>query len=152
MPFNCSPHHKFVLILLCCVTVFSNVVLSQTPKASPLGPKRTAPPPKSAPLTDQHIALLFAGQGSADRIILTLNNNRAGSLAVTPTLYRLSGDAVKLPAIDLKQSESRLIELGESLRKSGVEGQFGYMDLSYSGRIMELGAQLTLYPLADKGA
>jgi hypothetical protein len=95
--------------------------------------------------------MLFAGQGSADRIILTLNNNRAGSLSVTPTLYRLSGDAVKLPAIELKQSESRLIELGDSLRKSGIEGQFGYMDLQYSGRVLELGAQLTLYPIPDKG-
>jgi len=134
---------------LFCLTAFSNIAPSQT--ASSLGPKRTAPPPKFAPLTDQHIAMLFAGQGSADRIILTLNNNRAGSLSVTPTLYRLSGDAVKLPAIELKQSESRLIELGDSLRKSGIEGQFGYMDLQYSGRVLELGAQLTLYPIPDKG-
>jgi|SRR5882757_4754691 len=50
-----------------------------------------------------------------------------------PALYRLSGHAVKLPAIDLQQSESRLIELGDSLRKSGIEGQFGYM-LSWGQR------------------
>jgi len=137
------------VVLFVCLIALATVTHSQAVK--PLLAKRTAPPPKMAPLTDQHIALLFAGQGSADRIILTLNNNRAGSLTVTPTLYRLSGDAVKLPAINLKQSESRLIELGDSLRKSGVEGQFGYMDLKYSGRLMELGAQLTLYPVTEKG-
>jgi hypothetical protein len=143
-------HKYFLVILLFCMNAFSGVAFSQS-RPSPLAPPRTAPPPKSAPFTDQHIALLFAGQGSADRILLTLNNNRAGSLNVTPTLYRLTGEAIKLPAIDLQQSESRLIELGESLQKSGIQGQFGYMDLAYSGRLMELGAQLTLYPVAEKG-
>lgn len=142
-------HSFFLVVSSFLLSFFSNIALCQT--ASPRAPKRAAPPPKSAPFTDQHIALLFAGQGSADRIILTLNNNRAGSLSVAPTLYRLSGEAVKLPAIDLQQSESRLIELGDSLRKSGIEGHFGYMDLTYSGRLMELGAQLTLYPLPEKG-
>ena len=37
----------------------------------------------TAPMTEQHIALLFAGQGSADRILVTLNNNRADALTVT---------------------------------------------------------------------
>lgn len=104
-----------------------------------------------APYTDQEIALLFAGQSAADRILLTLNNNRPLPLDARLTIYFLDGSSHKIPAVNLIASESKLIDLSSFLRDQGLLGQVGYAKVSYSGRLMELGAQLTLYPTAGRG-
>lgn len=141
---------RHIFLLWLALSAAATLGFAQTTQPGS-GGKKPLPPRPTAPMTEQHIALLFAGQGSADKILVTLNNNRAGVLSVTPTLYRLTGQSVTLPSIELQQSESRLIDFAQSLRHSGIQGQFGYMDLNYSGRIMELGAQLTLYPLFGRG-
>jgi len=51
------------------------------------------------------------------------------------------------PAFDLVASESRMMELSPILRKAGLNGQpLGYLEMSYKGVFLGLGAQLTLYP------
>lgn len=48
-------------------------------------------------------------------------------------------------------SESRLLEFSQDLRNANITVPLGFLQIHYSGRNMELGSQLTLYPIAGKG-
>ena len=104
--------------------------------------------PPSRPSTPQQILLLFAGDTPDKRTLLTLNNNRPGLMTVDLTAYTPQGQAVQLPPEKLVPNESRLIELSPILQTAGLGGMtLGWLKLDYSGIVMELGAQLTLYPV-----
>ena len=99
------------------------------------------------PHTPQEILLLFSSNTADERILLTLNNNRAGSLTTAITVYTASGVATKLKDISMIPQESKLVELSPLLQDAGLNSQeLGWIKLNYSGVIMEMGAQLTLYP------
>jgi hypothetical protein len=114
-------------------------------------PHKTPPVYPAAPMTDQDVLLLFAGRSANDKILLTLNNNRPSKMAVEITLYDLSGNPKPLPSLTMDPSESRLIDFGTTLRSLNLMAPLGFLKIHYSGRSMELGAQLTLYPVEDRG-
>ena len=118
---------------------------AQAPKISPT-------PPPAAPMSSQDVLLLFAGQSSSQKMLLTLNNNRPSELVVDFTLYDLSGTPRILPSLTLVASESRLIDYGAYLRSQNITFPLGYLKVHYQGRSMELGSQLTLYPVETRGA
>ncbi len=115
--------------------------------ASTTTPKRTIPPPVYTP---QEVLLLFAGQKPDDRILVSLNNNRNGSLTTTMAVYLVDGTVAPLPDVSMSAGESKLIDLGPILASAGVDrGALGWLKLDYTGLNMEMGAQLTLYPASD---
>lgn len=102
-------------------------------------------PPRATPSpSDQKVLLLLAGQSASDHILLTLNNNKPGETNVSSTLYTTGGIALALPDVKLKSAESRIINFSGMLRDAHILGPLGYIELRYSGLLMEVGAQLTL--------
>lgn len=99
------------------------------------------------PHTPQEVLLLFAGNTADERILLTLNNNRSQPMTTTIIVYTVSGRATPLADVEMVAGESKLVELSPLLRAAGLGRQeLGWIKLGYSGVIMEMGAQLTLYP------
>jgi hypothetical protein len=88
----------------------------------------------------------MAGFSSADAALLTLNNNRSAQMHVNVTAVTLEGEEIALQAAELVSRESRLARLSDLLTAARVSGRVGFIRLQYSGHLMELGAQLTLYP------
>ena len=83
--------------------------------------------------------------------LLTLNNNNAASEIVNLTLYMPDGQSIILPDFSLEADESKLIHLDRLLLSKNIAGTLGYLKISYAGKLMATGAQLTLYPLAGMG-
>lgn len=127
----------------------SDLAICTKPLARQRMLQRTTLP--QAPYTDQAIDLLFAGQSANDRIFLTLNNNCPLPLDAKLTIYFTDGSAPELLVVSLIASESKMIDLGQFLRDQNLLSPIGYTKVYYSGRIMELGAQLTLYPVEGEG-
>jgi hypothetical protein len=76
-----------------------------------------------------------------------LNNNRPSDLIASLTLYTPEGTAIPLPDVPLTADESKLIDFGTILRLAHIDGPLGFIRVTYSGLLTELGAQLTLYPV-----
>jgi len=110
-------------------------------------PPRPSPPALTTPLSGQEIVLLLSGISSSKKILLMLNNNRPADLTAHLALYTPDGNEIALPDVALTKDESRLIDLGTVLHLSHITGHLGFLRVTYDGRLMELGAQLTLYPL-----
>ncbi|WP_125486823.1 hypothetical protein [Edaphobacter aggregans] len=132
----------YCFLVLFVATVTTNMAVSQKHVVYP-----TVPPP---PHTSQEILLLFSGNSADERILLTLNNNRPDVLTTTVTVYTASGVSTALPDVNLVPQESKMIELSPILKAAGLGNQeLGWLKLNYSGVILEMGAQLTLYPTED---
>jgi|GEM_PF-3697445 len=93
----------------------------------------------------------MAGLSASDKTLLMLNNNRAAALRATLTVYANDGTSQVLPVVELKASQSLLLRLNGLLGDAHLFGSIGYVEVSYEGILMELGAQLTLYPMLDRG-
>lgn len=61
------------------------------------------------------------------------------------------GQSIVLPDFSLEADESKLIHLDRLLLRENIVGTLGYLKVSYAGKLMATGAQLTLYPLAGMG-
>jgi hypothetical protein len=66
---------------------------------------------------------------------------------VSFTIYTTNGYSTPLDCMDLDAGESRLVDLSAILNEKSIHAPLGYLRISYSGALMELGAQLTLYPI-----
>ena len=110
---------------------------------------KTTPTQRQVIPTTEEVLLMLAGQSLNNRILLILNNNRPADTEVTPTLYTLDGRAIALPKLTLAASESRMVEFGQSLKAANIYFPLGYLKLAYVGSLLELGSQLTLYPIED---
>lgn len=116
------------------------VAVAQKPVVYP-----TLPPAVESP---QEVLLLFSGDTADERILLTLNNNKLAALTTNITVYTASGLSTQLPNISMVASESKLLELSPVLKSAGLGHQeLGWLKLNYTGTFLELGAQLTLYPV-----
>lgn len=136
-------------ILYRCTLVVALFSITVAPTL--LAQPQTTPLPRPTIRSAQEVLLLFAGQSPNNRIVLILNNNRPADMEVSPTLYALDGNAITLPKINLAASESRMVELSQSLKDANVYFPLGYLKLAYVGSVLELGSQLTLYPIEDHG-
>lgn len=144
------------LCLAAAVIVLTSSLVAQEGKTSPetnssnqklKTTKESTSKPPATVFKPQQVSLLFSGETTKKRILLTLNNNHSVLLPVTLRVFTTSGQSVQLPSRQLLANESRLIELSPILDKAGLTYQeLGYLDLQYSGLFLGLGAQLTLYP------
>ncbi len=106
--------------------------------------KRQRRPRPSAP---QEIDFLTLGYTAAQKILLMINNNRSGETPVVLTAYALDGSAHHIANLALASRESKLIDITERMTAVGLDRTgVGYLRLDYIGGLMEVGAQLTLYP------
>lgn len=96
--------------------------------------------------TAEEILLPMAGFSSADAALLMLNNNRSAQMHVDVSAVSLEGEEIPLQPAELVSRESRLARLTDLLTASGVHSRVGFIRLRFTGHVLELGAQLTLYP------
>jgi|GEM_PF-2384352 len=131
------------LYILSLILITATAAVAQHPNPIP------AVPPH--PTTPQEILLLFSGDKSDERILLTLNNNRNAPLTTSVIAVSANGSMHPLSDVDMIPGESKQIELAPLLRAANVGiGDLGWIRLNYNGVAMEMGAQLTLYPLGSR--
>ncbi len=127
------------------------ITLASTPAKHTAIQQHALPVQPNRPRTDQDVLLLFAGRSANDKVLLMLNNNRPDKLTADLTVYDLSGNPRTLPPLELDAAESRLLDFGGVLRSLNIMAPLGFLKVHYMGLSMELGSQLTLYPVEDRG-
>jgi hypothetical protein len=130
---------RFLLGLSTLITNFSWGAIVPTPRHT------------HAPYTPQEIVMLPAGLRADDRIDLMLTNNRPDVLPVQIDVYTTDGRKTALDPIQMNANETRDLTLDSDLLAGKVprNERLGWLKIKYAGALLELGAQLTLYPTVN---
>lgn len=109
--------------------------------------------PTCSPPTQQTIYAPTIGLPEATDSEIVLNCRSSQTMTVTPTFYTSDGEAIIGAPLNLQPSEMRFVSI-ESLIPPEHRGQhlWGGMSLSYTGRTLEMWAQITLRGLNGIGS